>query len=85
MELDCGIPRARLVAWLDDELALDRTEDAWRFSCEAGPCTIALAPLAPRRLGTLEFERTSIVLSGDRDAIESFLHLFTLRFASAGG
>ena len=85
MELDCGIPRKRLVAWLDDELSLRREHDAWLFQHEAHSCAIELAPLPNRRLGMLDFERTSIEIEGDDCAIDAFIGLFALRFASAGG
>ena len=85
MELDCGIPRRRLEAWLDDELVLERRAGAWVFPHESGTCNIALAPLPNRKLGVLDFERTFIEIAGDDRAIDAFIRQFTLRFASAGG
>ena len=85
MELDCGIPRARIVGWLDDELMLPIENRHWIFRADSGSCRISLEPLADQTLGGLSLERTCLRADGDIDAIEAFRHLFILRFASAGG
>ena len=87
IDLDCGIAYRRLVDWLDSELALERQADgSWMFAIDGGSsCTIAIAPLAHRKLGTVELERTSLSAEGDPSALDAFYALFTLRFISAGG
>ena len=81
MELDCGIAKTRIDAWLDDELGLKGR--VFRFEGEA--CTIATAALESRPLGAIKLERTSLQVEGDPRAIEEFMRLFTFRFMSAGG
>ena len=85
MELDCGIAKARIDAWLDDELNLpcEGTRHVFRF--EGTMCVVATATLEGRPLGAIELERTSLQIEGDPQAGEEFMRLFTLRFASAGG
>ena len=93
MDLDCGIPRARIVAWLDNELALPAVpsvpveQGRWIFRAADGgeTCRIALEPLGERTLGGLSLERTRLRADGDEGAVAAFARLFTLRFASAGG
>lgn len=85
MKFDCGISAARLTAWLDDELKLERAEDAWIFSCEDGTCCIKVQPLESRSFKTVSIERAELSATGDETAIASFNKLFILRFVSAGG
>lgn len=85
MELDCGIRRARIVAWLDDELALARVDGRWVFEDGERTCAIALAPLENRVLGRLDLERTLVTIDGDQKAVDVFYRLFFLQFISAGG
>ncbi len=81
MELDCGIAKARIDAWLDDELCLEGRV----FNCEGKTCTVATAALESRPLGAIKLERTSLHVEGEPQAVEEFMRLFTLRFMSAGG
>ena len=85
MRLDCGISPARLQAWLDNELALNRDEQGWLFLWEGASCRVVLAPLENRKLGYVSLERTELAVEGDELAENEFMRLFTLRFASAGG
>lgn len=85
MKLDCGIGKARIDNWLAGELALERIEGCWVFTCDGAVCRIATAPLAARSLGPVKLERTDLTVEGDEAAIEAFMHLFTLQFISAGG
>lgn len=85
MELDCGIQRKRIVSWLRDELALPREGQAWLFEADGKACRITTDELESRRLGTVDLDRTLVVVEGDDEAEEAFMRLFTLRFMSAGG
>lgn len=85
MELDCGIRRARITAWLDDELALARVDGRWVFEEGGHTCAIALSPLENRVLGKLDLERTLVAIEGDRAAVDAFYRMFFLQFISAGG
>ena len=85
IDLDCGIPYRRISAWLDDELALERCGESWVFHDNNEQCAISLRELEKRSFRHLEFERTQLVAEGDAQALETFNHLFTLRFISAGG
>ena len=86
MELDCGIRKERIDTWLDDELRLERgCGDAWVFRFEKAECQVETAALESRPLGTIELERTKVVVDGDDAAVDEFMRLFTLRFVSAGG
>ena len=85
LELDCGIPKARLSAWLDDELGLPGKDGTWVFTAEGSTCRVALAPLESRSLGSVSIERTALTIEGEEPAQGTFMRLFTLRFASAGG
>ena len=85
IELDCGIACNRICAWLDDELALTRGSSAWVYVSDGGRCLVETHALEPRAFGRIALERTSLVISGDEQAIASFRKLLTLRFASAGG
>jgi len=85
MELDCGIAKARIDAWLEDELRLAFEGDRWVFCFEEEMCHIATPPLESRPLGAIEIERTALQVEGDSRAVEEFMRLFTLRFVSAGG
>ena len=81
MELDCGIAKARIDTWLDDELGLEGRV----FHFDGQSCDVATTALESRPLGAIELERTSLQVEGDLQAIEEFMRLFTLRFMSAGG
>ena len=85
MELDCGIAKRRIDAWLDDELVLDCDGECrvFRFAGEA--CVVSTHALEGRPLGSIELERTNLCVEGDTQAVEEFMRLFTLRFVSAGG
>ena len=94
--LDCGIPYARLTAWLDDELTLSRADDGlWTFACEKAPddsqarvastCQVGLTRLEDRALSNFALEHTQITIDGDAAAVATLMKLFTLRFISAGG
>ena len=86
MELDCGIPERRIIAWLDTELALARSSTCWTFVGASGEsCRITTRELERRSLGAVSIERTFVAIYGDPDAIDEFYRLFTLRFISAGG
>ena len=85
MELDCGIAKARIDAWLDDELGLAREGERRSFRFRGEACAVATAALEGRSLGAIELERTSLKVEGDPQAVEEFMRLFTLRFMSAGG
>ena len=85
MEIDCGISRARLSAWLDDELRLESSGGRWTFACGDGTCQVTLSPLEDRPLGGVSIERTLLSAEGDKAAEAEFKRLFTFRFASAGG
>ena len=85
MELDCGIARKRITDWLNDELALAREGRTWLFAAGVGTCCITAEKLESRKLGAVDLERTSVRVEGDELAVEAFMHLFTLRFMSAGG
>ena len=84
MELDCGIPIKRIVAWLEDELGLSLQDGMWEYRGE-GMCRIALEPLESRELGMVSIERACMRVEGDKSAMSDFMRLFTLRFMSAGG
>ena len=81
MELDCGIAKARIDAWLDEELGLEGRA----FHFEGESCAVETAALESRPLGAIELERTSLRVEGGSQAVEEFMRLFTLRFMSAGG
>lgn len=85
IDLDCGIPYRRLAAWLDEDLGLEQSDNAWTFSDGAACCTITLCELEKRSFNHVEFERTQLVAEGEPQTLEAFCHLFTLRFLSAGG
>lgn len=85
MELDCGIRRDRIVAWLDDELGLGEKDGTWAFEVHGKTCRITLAPLENRIIGKFDLQRTLVTFEGDDDAIARLYRLFTLRFMSAGG
>ena len=85
IDLDCGIAMARIEEWLDGELGLPISDAGWTFPTDGGSCQVRLEPLANRRLGQVQLERTRLVGEGDADALEAFYKLFTLRFLSAGG
>ncbi len=85
MELDCGIQLKRIVSWLNGELACAREDDAWVFEADGGACHITACELESRRLGVVELDRTLVTIEGDEPTVEAFMHLFTLRFMSAGG
>jgi len=86
LSFDCGIARARLETWLTEEMALDRCESGgWHFTSEDGMCSVELGNLESRTLGSVSIERTRLAITGDVEAVDTFMHLFTLRFMSAGG
>ena len=85
MKLDCGISRKRIVGWLNDELALSHEGQAWFFEVNGKTCRITANALASRQLGAVKVERTLVSIEGDESAAEAFMHVFTLRFMSAGG
>jgi len=86
MELDCGIPEKRIVAWLGEELGLPREHDGWVFKDPEGDlCRIVTKQLDNRTLGVVSIERTLVTVSGSTSAVDAFYRLFTLRFISAGG
>ena len=81
VELDCGIAKSRIDAWLDRELGLEGRV----FHFEGESCAVSTSLLESRPFGTIELERTCLKVEGDAGAIDEFMRLFTLRFASAGG
>ena len=85
MELDCGIAKARIDAWLDDELGLPCEDGRRVFHFEGESCAVMTTALESRPLGAIEIERTSLQVEGDPRAVEELMRLFTLRFVSAGG
>ena len=85
MKLDCGIQKARIDAWLADELALAYADGRWLFHCNGATCSVATVELENRVLGAFSLERTELRAEGGPVAIEEFMRLFTLRFMSAGG
>lgn len=85
IDLDCGIAYSRLEAWLRDELALPKADDGWVFSHAGASCSICIAPLEPRPLGSVSIERCALHVDGAPAALDEFDRLFTLRFMSAGG
>jgi hypothetical protein len=82
---DCGIAMRRIEAWLDDELALVRDDEGRVYKVGESACCVMIRPLEARTLGSYKLERTELYVKGDPTAVESFQHLFTLRFMSAGG
>ena len=85
LDLDCGISHARIAAWLDDELALPRSEGGWAFFAGDRSCHVEVTPLESRVFSTIALERARLTASGDAEALAAFEKLFTLRFISAGG
>ena len=85
LDLDCGITVTRIVAWLDDELALRHSPNGWVFATQDGTCLVKAEPLESRTIGPISLERTRLVAHGDSDTLAAFEKLFTLRFVSAGG
>ena len=85
LDLDCGILYARIVAWLDDELALPRDGARWVFAAGRQSCLVDVEPLEDRVFGTIVLERSRLKAVGDAEALAAFEKLFTLRFVSAGG
>lgn len=85
LDFDCGIAYERLFAWLDEELALARSDGNWTFEDGGSTCTVALEPLENRSFARLELERAHLVVRGHAEAVATFEKLFTLRFMSAGG
>ncbi|HAM14541.1 MAG TPA: hypothetical protein DCP91_01475 [Eggerthellaceae bacterium] len=85
LDLDCGIAYDRIASWLEDDLALPRSDGRWMFHRNGGTCSIALEPLESRAFRNVCIERTRLMAEGEPDALESFERLFTLRFISAGG
>lgn len=85
VDLDCGIAGRRIVGWLDDELELLFDGGWWFYDSQGHSCTVAIEPLDNRRLGSVELERTRLLVQGERVAVDAFMRAFTLRFVSAGG
>ena len=85
LDFDCGIAYERLFVWLDEELALARSNGSWTFDDRGSTCTVTLEPLESRSFAHLELERTHLEASGQAAAVATFEKLFTLRFMSAGG
>ncbi|MBQ9068122.1 MAG: hypothetical protein IJ131_03535 [Eggerthellaceae bacterium] len=85
IELDCGIAQQRIVSWLEGELRLPHEDDGYRYSHEGTTCIARTQPLENRTVGTVSIERTALYIEGEADAVAAFMHLFTLRFISAGG
>ncbi|MBO4353224.1 MAG: hypothetical protein J5818_07020 [Eggerthellaceae bacterium] len=85
IDLDCGIPYARIASWLDDELALPQKNGCWIYSVDGQVCQIALERLENRAHGIISLERTHLVAEGEPGAIVALDKLFILRFVSAGG
>lgn len=85
MELDCGIPYQRIASWLSDELALARSGEGWVFDSDGETCFVFAQKLESRPLGMVHLERTAVRFDGSQQAEDAFMHLFTLRFMSAGG
>lgn len=85
-DLDCGIAPARIIGWLEKELFLDRNDaGAYLFEHNGQTCTAIATPLGKCGNGHFALERTRLVISGSDLAVDALMHLFTLRFLSAGG
>lgn len=85
MELDCGIAKARIDGWLDDELALPCEGGRRIFFFEGESCVVSTRTLAGRSYGPYVLDRTGLEVDGQVGAVEEFMRRFTLRFMSAGG
>lgn len=118
LELDCGIPCARITSWLEDDLGLASGQKRSNGAADETPCSgvsadclddeagqvastecvhcytftdvdtsceICLTPQPARNVGKVEIQRTKMEIAGDKIAMAAFLHLFTLKFISAGG
>ena len=85
MELDCGIAKARIDEWLDDELALPCGGGRRIFRFEGESCVVSTRELEGRSYGPYTLDRTGLEVTGQDNAVEEFMRLFTLRFISAGG
>lgn len=85
LDLDCGIARARIEAWLDDGLRAVRSKDRWVVEAGGSSCSVLLVQLEPRTLGGLELERVRLVVEGTARGVDELERLFTLRFLGAGG
>ena len=84
LELDCGIAPTRIVSWLEEELMLGQDgHGAYVFDRDGQSCAATVTALG--KSGRFALERTLLVVSGDEPTVEAFMHLFTLRFLSAGG
>ena len=62
-------------------------EDARSYEFPTGEtcCMVTLTPLENRSVGKVTLERTHLRVEGTKEAVDSFMRLFTLRFISAGG
>lgn len=85
VELDCGIAKARIDSWLDDELALACEGDRRVFSFKGERCVVSTRELERRSYGPIKLDRTGLAVEGQDGAVEEFMRLFTLRFMSVGG
>lgn len=85
VELDCGIAKARIDSWLDDELELTCEGDRRVFSFRGERCVVSTRELERRLCGPIKLDRTGLAVDGQDKAVEEFMRLFTLRFMSAGG
>lgn len=82
---DCGIALKRIRGWLENELGLMRENGIYTFTCSKGSCRITAEPLENRTVGKVSLERTELHVTGNPEALDVFIHAFTLRFISAGG
>ena len=85
VELDCGIAKARIDEWLDDELELPCEGGRRIFRFEGESCAVSTHELEGRSYGPYTLDRTGLEVTGQDNAVEEFMRLFTLRFISAGG
>ena len=86
LDLDCGIAPARILPWLEDELALSRDAGgAYVYESDGQTCTIEVTPMGRDFSRPFALERTRLVITGTEEAVDAFMRLFTLRFISAGG
>ena len=86
LDLDCGIASARILSWLEDELALSQdSPGAYVYESDGQTCTVEATPLGRDYSRPFALERTQLVIVGPEGAVDAFMRLFTLRFISAGG